>query len=185
VTSGGGGAVACSDSGVVERIGHLISTGRIGPAYDHDVVAYNFRMTNVEAAIGVAQLERLPEFLARKREIFDQYARLADRHPNLSAFPTPTEGRSAHWFSGVTYTGDSSTAGEEFRTFMTARDIDVRPFWKPVHLQVPYQDAISTSMKVTESVWDRIHPLPCSTGITAAELDFVVSCAGEFWERHG
>ena len=185
VTSGGGGAVASADAELVGRIDHLISTGRLGPDYEHDVVAYNFRMTNVEAAIGVAQLERLPAFLERKREVFERYADLASGFADLAAFPTPVAGRSVHWFSGITYTGPDIALCERFRAFMVEHGVDVRPFWKPIHLQPPYRDAISTEMPVTEHVWERILPLPCSTGITADELDYVVRCATEFWDRHG
>lgn len=180
VTSGGGGAVAAADAALVERIDHLISTGRVGNAYEHDVVAYNFRMTNVEAAIGVAQLERLPAFLQRKREVFERYGDFASQYRDLTEFPTPIRGLSTHWFSGVVYTGDDADFCSEFRAHMNARGIDVRPFWKPVHLQVPYRDAVSTDMTVSEHIWDRIVPLPCSTGISDIDLDYVIECASEF-----
>lgn len=180
VTCGGGGAVASLDSDLVRRVRHVTSTGRRGVAYDHDVVAYNFRMTNVEAAIGVAQLEQLPAFLQRKRQVYERYAALAERSPLLDAFPTPSLGRSTHWFSGVFYTGDDSDWPAEFRAFMVERGIDVLPFWKPTHLQAPYRGSISTSMAVAEWLWNRIVPLPCSSGISDAELDYVVDAADEF-----
>lgn len=185
VTSGGGGAVAAADGELIKRINHLITTGRVGPAYDHDIVAYNFRMTNVEAAIGVAQIERLSDFLDRKREISDSYAELAARHSMLSPFRTPDAGRNGYWFSGVVYTGDDETTGDGFRAFMVERGIDVRPFWKPVHMQPPYRASLQSPMTVTDDIWQRIHPLPCSTGITDAELDHVVNAADEFWSAHG
>jgi perosamine synthetase len=183
VTSGGGGAVAAADTRLVERVDHLISTGRVGSNYEHDVVAYNFRMTNVEAAIGVAQLERLPQFLERKRQVFERYAELAERFENVAAFPTPVGGRSTHWFSGLVYTGDDIDQCTAFRAHMVARGVDVRPFWKPVHLQLPYLTSLRTEMDVAEHLWDRILPLPCSTGISDEELDYVVRRAAEFWER--
>lgn len=184
VTSGGGGAVASADSDLVGRINHLVSTGRLGTAYEHDIVAYNFRMTNVEAAIGVAQVERLDAFLARKRDVYERYARMAAAFPELQPFPTPARGRSVHWFSGVYYTGADPALCVAFRDQMQAEQIDVRPFWKPIHLQRPYADALRTAMPVTDAVWERIVPLPCSTGITDAELDYVVDAATTFWQRH-
>lgn len=180
VTSGGGGAVAASDRELVERIDHVTTTGRVGLAYDHDVVAYNFRMTNVEAAIGVAQLERLALFLQRKRAVFERYGDFTSRYPDLTEFPTPPDGVSTHWFSGVVYTGDDVEFCSAFRAHMTECGVDVRPFWKPVHLQDPYSDVLSTEMAVSEKIWNRIMPLPCSTGITEAELDYVIECATEF-----
>lgn len=185
VTSGGGGAVAAADRQLVDRINHLVSTGRVGPAYDHDVVAYNFRMTNVEAAIGVAQLERLADFLERKQQIADRYSELADRYSMIEPFKTPEQGLNGHWFSGLFYTGNDQSAGDDFRAFMVERGVDVRPFWKPVHLQQPYLGVLRSSMTITDGVWQRIHPLPCSTGITDAELDHVVEAADEFWGGRG
>ena len=181
ITSGGGGAVAAADSALVERIHHLVSTGRVGSAYEHDVVAYNFRMTNVEAAIGVAQLERLEQFLQRKLHAYECYSALSAQHAELEPFPTPSVGRSVHWFSGVYYTGPDPERCGEFRSFMIEHGIDVRPFWKPVHLQLPYCDALRTEVDIADRLWERIVPLPCSTGITHDELDYVVERALEFW----
>lgn len=185
ITTGGGGAVAASDSELVARVHHLISTGRVGSDYVHDVVGYNFRMTNVEAAIGVAQLEQLPEFLRRKREVHDRYATLASSFRELSPFPTPSAGTSTFWFSGVFYTGDDDSFCRSFRAHMNDHDIDVRPFWMPVHLQAPYQGVPQTAMPVCASIWDRIVPLPCSTGIADTELDRVVDAALNFFDSAG
>lgn len=181
ITSGGGGAVAGADDDLITRIAHLISTGRVGTAYEHDVVGYNFRMTNVEAAIGVAQLERLETFLARKAEVYDRYTELAARHPDLEPFPTPTGGRSTHWFSGVHYTGPDLDRWLAFREALVERGVDARPFWKPIHQQRPYADALAEPAPVADHLWQRILPLPASSGITDEELDYVVSCADALW----
>ncbi len=185
VTTGGGGALAADDADLVERIRHLITTGRPGPDYDHDVVAYNFRITNLEAAVGVAQLERLGSFLERKSQVYERYREFVSSRTLLDDFPTPQMGRSVHWFSGIYYRGDDPQVVSDFRAFMQDKGIDVRPFWKPVHLQVPYRDTPASLMKVSEEIWWRIVPLPASTGITDAELDYVIDCATEFWDRDG
>lgn len=184
ITSGGGGAVVSSDGALIDRINHLISTGRIGPGYDHDVVGYNFRMTNVEAAVGVAQIEQLDGFLARKRHVHERYEAVTSRYGDLDPFPTPARGRSTHWFSGFVYRGPSATFCPNFRDFMQGRGIDVRPFWKPVHLQVPYSDSLTTTMEVCEPLWDRIVPLPCSSGITDGELEHVLDSMMAFCDEH-
>ena len=182
ITSGGGGAVAADDPKLIDRINHLVSTARVGTAYEHDEVGYNFRMTNVEAAIGVAQLEQLPTFLDRKRQVAERYEEVTAAHPDLHPFPTPHVGSSVHWFSGVFYSGADAGRCEEFRTTMQADGIDARPFWKPVHLQRPYSGALRTDVSITEHVWERIVPLPCSTGITDEELDYVSAMVTAFWE---
>jgi dTDP-4-amino-4,6-dideoxygalactose transaminase len=185
VTSGGGGAVAALDEAVVERIEHVISTGRIGAAYDHDVVAYNFRMTNVEAAIGVAQLERLDRFIERKHQVFERYAALAGEFSDLQPFPSSPAGRSTHWFSGLVFGGADTAVFTDFRESMVQAGIDARPFWKPIHLQAPYRTSLRTTTDVADGLWERILPLPCSSGITDDELDYVVEHAREFWTHRG
>lgn len=182
VTSGGGGAIVSADPDYMARVKHLTTTGRRGRNYDHDIVAYNHRMTNMQAAVGVAQLERLDAFLARKQELHETYAAFAARHPHLEPFPVPAEGFSIRWLSGVYYTGDDLALCEAFRAHMNEAGIDMRSFWKPIHLQAPYANALSTPTPVADDLWTRIFPLPCSTHITQAEVDAVLSAADAFWK---
>ena len=183
VTSGGGGAVVSNDNAIVDRIRHLSTTGRVGPAYDHDVVAYNFRMTNLQAAVGVAQIERLPEFLAAKKRIHNSYSVFSDAFSSLSGFPEPNFGINGHWFSGLFYEGQSDSVAERFRTHMRKNEIDLRPFWKPIHLQSPYAGALCEDLPVTEDIWSKIFPLPCSTHLSEKELNKVLAAAKEFWRN--
>lgn len=185
VTCGGGGAVAAQDEALIARIKHLSSTGRVGANYDHDIVAYNYRMTNLQAAVGMAQLERLEDFLAAKKSIRDDYANFAANSAVLSAFPEPPHGQNGHWFSGFWYTGDTPEIGAKFRAHMKAAGIDLRPFWKPLHLQTPYLDAWAEPMPVTEDLWERIFPLPCSTHIPDADKATVLAATAAFWDNHG
>lgn len=188
VTCGGGGAVASSNGALIARIRHLTTTGRVGRDYDHDMIAYNFRMTNVQAAIGTAQMERLDHFLTRKAEIAGAYGQIAAEHPALSTFPTPAAGRSTYWFSGVWLSDMGipddrvSAISAAFRAHVVAAGIDLRMFWKPLHLQPPHAGSPRSDMTVTEGLWQRIYPLPCSTHLTEAELDRVLTAARGFWQ---
>lgn len=184
VTCGGGGAVASNDPALIARIKHLSSTGRVGANYDHDIVAYNYRMTNLQAAVGVAQLERLDEFLKAKQTIRDTYAEFATTFESLEPFPEPNFGQNGHWFSGFWYTGDNPDIGQEFRDHMQSSGIDLRPFWKPIHLQAPYRDALAEPMHVTGDLWQRIFPLPCSTHLLSEQLDTVLDAASAFWTAY-
>lgn len=183
VTCGGGGAVAAADPELIARIQHLCSTGRLGPNYDHDVIAYNYRMTNVQAALGVAQLRRLDQFLAAKARIAQAYADLAADFDVLAPFPDPPVGTSTHWFSGVWYQGADLALCDAFRAHMNDSGVDLRMFWKPIHLQTPYLDALASPMPVSDGLWQRIFPLPCSTHLSDADLDTVLSAARAFWSR--
>lgn len=183
VTCGGGGAVAAADPELIRRIKHLTTTGRVGQNYDHDIVAYNFRMTNVQAAIGVAQLRRLDAFLAAKLEHSDAYADLAAGFADLAAFPQAPQGRNVHWFSGFYYTGETPEICDAFRSHMNEAGIDLRPFWKPIHLQEPYSGALTSDMPVSDWLWSRIFPLPCSTHLSREDRGKVLSAAHTFWNN--
>ncbi len=184
VTSGGGGAVVSRDLNYLDRVRHLTTTGRVGANYDHDIVAYNHRMTNMQAAVGVAQLERLDAFLSRKREVHEVYASMAERFRCLEPFPVASTGRSIRWLSGVYYTGANLGLCDAFRSHMNEAGIDLRKFWKPIHLQLPYQGSPATRMPVADDLWLRIFPLPCSTHITDEQIAAVVSSAESFWKAN-
>ena len=180
---GGGGAIASRHPELIQKIRHLSTTGRVGRDYDHDIVAYNYRMTNVQAALGVAQFERLEAFLSRKAEIHDAYTKFAEDYPFLKGFPVPDFGRSTFWFSGFYYTGDQLELCDAFRVHMNEAGVDLRKFWKPVHLQKPYLGALATKMPVADALWQRLFPLPCSTHLTGDELTTVLNAARGFWDN--
>lgn len=182
VTCGGGGAVAAADPELIKRIKHLTTTGRVGGNYDHDIIAYNFRMTNVQAAIGVAQLRRLDQFLAAKAAHHAAYSDLAADFPVLAPFPEPEAGQSTYWFSGFYYTGDDVVLPDAFRAHMNDAGVDLRMFWKPIHLQTPYAETLASPMSVADALWQRIFPLPCSTHLSAQDKTLVLDAARQFWE---
>lgn len=185
VTCGGGGAILCPNPEDAKRLKHLVSTARTGANYDHDMVGFNFRMTNVQAAIGCAQMERLASFLEAKARISAAYDAFADRHACLSRFPLSAYGKSSHWFSGFWYNGSSPALADEFRAHMQSANIDLRKFWKPVHQQTPYLNDLRTAMDNCEDIWWRIFTMPCSTNIKDEELAYVLEQAAIFWDAHG
>ncbi len=167
VTAGGGGAVCGNDESLLALVRHLTTTGRVGADYDHDMVAFNYRMTNIQAAVGCAQMELLPRFLARKRAISAFYADAFSALPGLSPFPAPNFTESACWFSGFLLQDSNAST---LRTRLRLQGVDARPFWKPLHLQKPFAGCLRGDMSVSENVWQRIITLPCSTGISDDEL---------------
>ena len=172
VTAGGGGAVVGDDLALVERARHLSTTARRGRDYYHDAVGFNYRMTNLQAAVGCAQVEQLAAFVARKREIQAAYDRAFEGHQGIAQFPRPAWSESACWLAGVTLNDADVGAimGE-----LGDRGIEARPFWRPVHLQPPYAAAPRTPQPNAESFWQRVLILPCSTHLTAAEQAEVIA----------
>lgn len=171
VTAGGGGAVTGDDEDLMKKLRHLTTTARVGANYDHDVVGFNYRMTNLQAAVGCAQMEQLDAFVAKKRMIRDTYDSAFAELPGVELFPRAAGTESACWFSG--FVVDAGTA-TRVRSALQEQSIDARPTWKPMHLQLPYMDVPRASLDVSDDIWQRIVTLPCSTGITNAELNTVI-----------
>jgi dTDP-4-amino-4,6-dideoxygalactose transaminase len=167
VTAGGGGVVVGNNLDNLKKLRHLTTTARVGSDYDHDMVGFNYRMTNLQAAVGCAQMERLDEFVSIKRKVCDFYNAEFKEISHISPLPSPIYSNSACWFSG--FLADASLA-PGIRTKLRELGIDARPFWKPLHLQVPYSKSPRETLTNSEKIWGRIITLPCSTGITNDEL---------------
>ena len=183
ITCGGGGAIAGSSEAVMQRARHLSTTARVGSEYDFDEVGYNYRMTNIQAAVGCAQLERIKEFIAQKRYIREYYERHLCDVNGISFFPESLWGKSTCWFSGIVIDKDMGITVREICSRLKDEGIESRSFWKPVHLQLPYKSVDCSSMEITEEIWDRIVTLPCSTCITKEELETTVNAVKKVLTR--
>ena len=172
VTAGGGGAIAGHDQALLDRIRHLTTTARVGPDYTHDQVGFNYRMTNLQAAVGCAQMERFDGLVAAKRRIRENYDTRLARIPGLAAFPAPPWAESACWISGAIC--DTEQLAASARKVLIAAGFDAKLFWKPMHLQPPYADAPATAQTHSNEIWKRILPLPNSTSLTQDEQDLII-----------
>lgn len=175
VTCGGGGAVCANDTSLAAHVRHLTTTARVGANYDHDEAGFNYRLTNLQAAVGCAQLQQLSSFVAKKRKIAEVYRDAFAAVPGCRPFPVPQFVDSACWLSGI-YLEDMEL-GKIPTLVMRMRDqaLDVRQFWKPVHLQKPYSQSPRENLLLAESTWERVLPLPCSTSLTEDEQSSVIS----------
>ncbi len=169
VTAGGGGAVVGEEGALCERVRHLTTTGRRGDDYTHDIVAFNSRMTNLQAAVGCAQLEQLDVLVAAKRRIARRYDEALSDVPGVSLFPRVSWAQSACWMSGVRV-GDVPGLVER----LAERGIGARPFWKPIHLHPPYREVPRAPLPVSEAIWSEILTLPCSAGLAPEDQETVI-----------
>ncbi|RCW21175.1 dTDP-4-amino-4,6-dideoxygalactose transaminase [Ciceribacter lividus] len=173
LTTGGGGAVVGRDPKLVARVKHLSSTARVGTDYEHDEVGFNYRLTNLEAALGVAQLTRLAEFHAAKQKVSDYYAYRFGDVDELSLFPRPNWASQSVWFTGVVLAPDAKLTVADLVGKLNEDGIGVRTFWKPIHLQRPYMHCPRGPLPVTEELWTRVLPLPCSTDLSDDDMQYV------------
>ncbi len=182
ITCGGGGMVVGDNESFMTAVRHLTTTARAGTEYDFDAIGFNYRMTNIQAAVGCAQMERLEEFIAAKRRIRKYYREQLDDLNGILFFPA-TEGSSC-WLSGIVLPEDKTI--EDVRYIVNQlkeRGIESRTFWKPVHLQEPYKNSLCSDVKAAESLWGRILTLPCSTNITDKEMEFVAESVSRIMKK--
>lgn len=171
VTAGGGGGVVGARGKATELVRHLSTTARVGRNYDHDCVGFNYRMNNLEAAVGVAQLERLSDFIERKRNIREAYEVAFHDLPSFVSFPSPSHINGSNWFSG----GIISDSDPDYVIqALQEGDIDGRKFWKPMHMQKPYETAPRTQTNISDEIWERVIVLPCSTNLTEDQQSHVI-----------
>ena len=173
VTAGGGGMVLTNDHEKAAFLSHLSKQARAGEDYEHDAIGFNYRMTNVNAAIGLAQLERLPEMLQRRRDISRAYNEALRGSNLMISPPSPSWASPSGWLYSLrcANTDIASAMVERFR----AEKIEVRKFWRSLSDQPIYGEAPAFLSGVSRSLSGSVVSLPSSSSLTPAELERVIS----------
>lgn len=176
VTTGGGGMLVTDDEELANRARHLSTQAKVpGIGYLHDEVGYNYRLTNVAAALGLAQLRRLPEFVARKREIAARYDEaLAELDGFVETPPRLVGSDSTYWlYSVLVPTGNR----DGVLARLEAAGIGARALWRPLHSQPPFADhgviAQDPTQPVGSDLFARGISLPCSTSLSDQDQERV------------
>ncbi len=173
ITTSGGGMLVSDDRELVERARFLAAQARDrAPHFEHSVRGYNYRMSNVLAAIGRGQLELLERRVAAKRRIFDAYrSRLGDL-PGIEFMPEAPYGRATRWLTCLTVDPDAFGADREtVRLALERENIEARPVWKPMHLQPLYRDCRTVGGAVTERLFAHGLCLPSGTALGDDDLE--------------
>ncbi len=167
ITTGSGGMLVTDDEGLARRARHLSTQARLpGAAYDHDEVGYNYRLSNVSAAIGVAQLEQLPELLGGRRAIAARYDEALADLPGLRTAPRLAWADPSFWLYTASVAADRQReVRDQVLAAAGARNIEVRPIWTPLHRTRLYADAPRLGGTVAESIFDSAFCLPSSSNL--------------------
>lgn len=175
ITTGGGGAVTANKSEVVDHIRYLSTQAKNDPHYYiHNEVGYNYRMTNLQAALGVAQMEELPEFIRRKQANYNLYCKLFEGF-ELGKMIDFRDGTSSNkWFYSLEINRDKVKATmREIITALEERGVQTRAIWGLINEQVPYQGEVAYKMEKAPYYAARILNFPSSTQITKEEIEYV------------
>ena len=167
ITTGGGGAILTQDPELARHAKHLTTTAKLPHRwnYVHDEVGFNYRMPNLNAALGCAQLEQLTDFLASKRILFLRYQRAFQDITEVALIHEPPKCQSNYWLQTLKLS--DSVANERDAILAATNDAGLmtRPVWKLLHTLVPYQDFPRAPLPVAESLEQRLINLPSSAGL--------------------
>lgn len=170
MTTGGGGMCTTADPAMARRLKHLSTQAKLpGAGFTHDAVGYNYRMPNVNAALGLAQLARLPGFLARKRAIAARYRAFASAH-GLVHHPVLAGTASSEWLPSCLVPGRDAVMER-----LIAAGIQARPVWAPLSRQPCHAGARRWGGAVADRIAAEGLSLPCSVGLSESQQDRVLA----------
>jgi perosamine synthetase len=162
ITTGGGGAILTNDERLADHAKHLTTTARKPHRWEyvHDEVGYNFRMPNLNAALGCAQLEQLPDFLASKRRLTEKYSQAFAGLPQMRLMTEPAGYKSNYWLQTLIL--DEAIADQRDAILEATNDAGLmtRPVWMPMHRLPGYQQCPRAPLPVAESLARRIVNIP-------------------------
>lgn len=175
ITTGGGGIIVASSSKALEHIKYLSTQAKDDTLYYvHNEIGYNYRMTNLQAALGVAQLEELPEFIQRKNQNFALYEKCLEDCEGISLLPFRNGIMSNKWFYSLVIEKKIIPKSlEYFIEKLKEKGILTRPIWGLIHEQLPYKKCITYQIEQALFYKEKILNIPCSTNITEEEIRYI------------
>jgi dTDP-4-amino-4,6-dideoxygalactose transaminase len=176
ITTSGGGMLATNDSALAGHARYLATQARDpAPHYEHSAIGYNYRLSNLLAGVGRAQLSVLDERVAARRAIFDQYQSALGAEPGISFMPEAPYGRSTRWLTCVQIDAEQFGATrEDVRLHLESHNIESRPVWKPMHKQPVFEDCRRVGGEVAEQLFADGLCLPSGSSLTPSEVDRVI-----------
>ncbi|MGY1914940.1 DegT/DnrJ/EryC1/StrS family aminotransferase [Blastococcus sp. SYSU DS0973] len=185
MTTSGGGMLLSDDASVAARARYLSTQAR-QPAvhYEHTEIGYNYRLSNVLAALGLAQLERLDQMIGRRRRLREEYTRLFTGVPGVRIFQRAGDRADNCWLTAILV--DPREAGwsaDDLRVALDVADIESRPLWKPMHRQPVFTGARSYLNGSADLLFGSGLTLPSGSALTTEQVDHVLSSTRSFLGR--
>lgn len=182
ITTSGGGAMLSENADWVEKARFLATQARDeAPHYQHSVVGYNYRMSNVCAAIGRGQLTVLEDRVQQRRANHEFYRKTFQNEPKIHFLTEPAGHFSNRWLTTVLFgePGSGSESREKVRTDLSKLNIESRPLWKPMHLQPVFESSLYFGERVSEDLFERGLCLPSGSDLTQVQLHKIADCIAE------
>ena len=164
ITTGGGGAILTNDEALARRAKHLTTTAKIAHKweFDHDEIGYNYRMPNINAALGCAQMEKLPKKIKSKRELFMRYKEEFNLISGASIFEEPKNCQSNYWLQTLFLEEDNLDLRDSILEASNKEGLMTRPAWKLMSNLAPFRNSPAMSLESANSLYRRAINLPSS-----------------------
>ncbi len=165
ITTGGGGALLFNDEELAKQAKHLTTQAKVDHKWEfiHDQIGFNYRMPNVNAAIGCAQLEKIDEILANKRETANRYIEFFENKTDIEFFREPTDSISNYWLNVLIL--KDKTAQQKFLEFTNSNGIMTRPIWRLMNKLPMFENCQTDNLENTFWYEDRIVNIPSSVRV--------------------
>ena len=165
-STGGGGAIITDDENLALRAKHITTTAKIPHLwdYEHDEIGYNYRMPNLNAALGCAQMEKLPDKLNSKRELFLKYKKAFAEVKGVTLFSEPENSKSNYWLQTIMLDDDVCSYRDAILESTNQSGITTRPAWRLIHTLTPYSKSPRMDLDVAERLSRRLINIPSSLG---------------------
>jgi perosamine synthetase len=172
ITTGGGGAILTNDSQIAAHAKHLTTTAKTPHAweYRHDEVGYNYRMPNLNAALGCAQLEKLPSMLSSKRVLFQKYEEAFSRVSGVMLIKEPADCRSNYWLQALLLDVTQSHQRDLILKATNEAGLMTRPVWILMHELEPFKNSPRMDLSGAHSLSQRLINIPSSSGLVPVGL---------------
>ena len=178
ITTSGGGALVCPDAEADKRVKFLSTQAREDrPYYYHTTIGYNYRLSNVSAAIGCAQIEELPQRVSRRRAIHQLYADGLENMPGVKVHCNPnSDFASNYWLSTILFDPEIiRRTPDEIRMFLLEKGIETRLIWRPMHMQPVFADSPYYGRDCAQRIFENGLCLPSGSSLTDDEIGKVIS----------
>jgi dTDP-4-amino-4,6-dideoxygalactose transaminase len=169
LTTGGGGAILTNDENLAKKAFHLSTTARVGNilGFTHDQVGFNYRMPNLNAALGCAQLENIEEKVESKRKLFSKYRQSFSGIRGVYVFTEPVNCRSNYWLQTIILDNEFSHERDSILNDLNSAGFGARRAWGLLHEQKPYLNSPRMDLSCAENLVSRIINIPSSPGLVS------------------
>ena len=167
ITTGGGGAILTNNKVFAEKTLHLTTTAKLKHDWEfiHDEIGYNYRMPNLNAALGCSQLEQIESFLSSKRKLYNLYNSVFRDFSELKLFKEPKNSASNYWLNTLVLKEQFVSEKNNILEYTNHKGIQTRPHLKPLHTLRPYKKCPRSSLQNTLKLYDAIINIPSSPSI--------------------